>query len=345
MHLFEMMKTMGHEQLMFCHDEAAGYRAIIAIHSTKLGPAVGGARLWPYANDEEALIDALRLSRGMTYKSALAGLPFGGGKAVIIGDSKTVNREKLFRAHGRFVETLGGRYVTAEDVGTSTADMDIVRLETKHVAGLAARSGDPSPWTAHGVFRAMQAAAQYRWHSDHLAGKTVALQGCGNVGYCLAKELHEVGAKLIVTDISAERVQRVVYEFGATAVKPEAIYHVAAHIFAPCALGAILDDETIPQLQVEIIAGAANNQLREAKHGTALQKRGILYVPDYLANAGGVINGCIEMLNWEPAQAMKKVNAIYDTALDIFTLAHEQGIATSEAADHLAEQRLLRKSS
>ncbi len=330
---------MGHEQVMLCQDETAGYRAIIAIHSTRLGPAVGGARLWPYANDEEAFIDALRLSRGMTYKSALAGLPFGGGKAVIIGDGKTVNREKLFRAHGRFVETLGGRYITAEDVGASTADMDIVHLETQHVAGLAARSGDPSPWTAHGVFRAMQAAAQYRWHADHLAGKTVALQGCGNVGYCLAKELHAAGAKLVVTDISAERVQRVVNEFGATAVRPEMIYGAPADIFAPCALGAILDDETIPQLQVEIVAGAANNQLREARHGAALQKRGILYVSDYLANAGGVINGCIEMLDWEPAQAMKRVNSIYDTALAVFALAQQQGIATSEAADRLAEQQ------
>jgi len=344
MQLFEMMKTMGHEQAVLCHDEAAGYRAIIAIHSTKLGPAVGGARLWPYANDEEAFIDALRLSRGMTYKSALAGLPFGGGKAVIIGDGKTMNREKLFRAHGRFVETLGGRYITAEDVGTSTADMDLVRLETKHVAGIAARSGDPSPWTAHGVFRAMQAAAQYRWHSEDLSGKTVALQGCGNVGYCLVKELHAAGAKLMLTDVDAERVQRVVNEFGATAMKPEEIYNARADIFAPCALGAILDNETIPQLQVEIIAGAANNQLRESKHGAALQKRGILYAPDYLANAGGVINGCIEMLNWEPAQAMKKVDAIYDTALAVFTLAQEQGLATSEAADRLAERRLSSKS-
>lgn len=340
MRFFEMMKTMGHEQVMLCQEEAAGYRALIAIHSTKLGPAVGGTRLWPYANDKEAFIDALRLSRGMTYKSALAGLPFGGGKAVILGDGKTAKRENLFRAHGRFVETFGGRYITAEDVGTSMADMDIVRLETKHVAGLAARSGDPSPWTAHGVFRAMLAAAQYRWHSEKLSGKTVALQGCGNVGYCLAKELNEAGAKLIVTDISVERVQRVVNEFGATAVKPEAIYNLVADIFAPCALGAVLNDETISRLQVEIIAGAANNQLREARHGAALQKRGILYVPDYLANAGGIINGCIEMLNWEPAQAMKKVNAIYDTALDIFTLAQQQGIATSEAADQLAEQRL-----
>lgn len=340
MKAFEIMESMGHEQVMLCCDEAAGYRALIAIHSTRLGPAVGGTRLWPYASDEEAFIDALRLSRGMTYKSALAGLPFGGGKAVIIGDGKTVDRDRLFHAHGRFVETLGGRYVTAEDVGTSTLDMDIVRLETKHVAGLAARSGDPSPWTAHGVFRAMQAAAHYRWHSENLSGKTVTLQGCGNVGYCLAKELHEAGAKLIVTDLSAERVQRVVNEFGATAVRPERIYHVAADIFAPCALGAVLNDQTIPRLQVEIIAGAANNQLREARQGAALQERSILYVPDYLANAGGIINGCIEMLDWEPAQAMKKVNAIYDTALDIFTLAQQQGIATSEAADRLAEQRL-----
>ena len=337
---FEMMKTLGYEQVSLCQDEAAGYRAVIAIHSTRLGPAVGGARLWQYANEEEAFIDALRLSRGMTYKSALAGLPFGGGKAVIAGEGHTVNREKLFRAHGRFVQMLGGRYITAEDVGTSTADMDIVRLETQHVAGLAARSGDPSPWTAHGVFRAMQAAAHYRWHSDSLAGKTVMLQGCGNVGYCLARELHEAGAKLIVADVAASRAERIVSEFGAAGVDSDAIYRCAADIFAPCALGAVLDDETIPQLQVEIIAGAANNQLREAGHGLTLQVRGILYVPDYLANAGGVINGCIEMLDWEPAQAMRKVNAIYDTALDIFGLAQQQGIATSEAADRLAEQRL-----
>ncbi len=339
-HVFEMIKTMAHEQVMLCHDEAVGYRAIIAIHSTALGPAVGGTRLWPYADEEEGFIDALRLSRGMTYKSALAGLPFGGGKAVIMGNGKTVNREKLFRAHGRFVETLGGRYITAEDVGTSTADMEVVRLETQHVAGLAARSGDPAPWTARGVFRAMQAAAQHRWHSADLTGKTIALQGCGSVGYCLAKELHEAGAKLVVTDLAAERVTQVVQEFGATAVSPEAICGVGVDIFAPCALGAILNDETISRLQAEIVAGAANNQLLEARHGEALHERNILYVPDYLANAGGVINGCIEMLHWESSRAMKKVNEIYNTALDVFAYAHERKISTSRAADFLAEQRL-----
>jgi leucine dehydrogenase len=330
-----------HERVLFGRDEASGYRGIIAIHSTQLGPALGGARFWNYESEAAALMDVLRLSRGMTYKNALAGLPFGGGKSIIIGNNRmTAGREELFRAHGRFVETLGGSYLTAEDVGTTTADMEFVLGETRHVAGLANRSGDPSPVTAHGVFRAMQAAARHRWGTDELAGRRVALQGCGHVGYYLARELREAGAKLIVTDVDAERVERVVSECHAEHVAPGEIYAVEADIFAPCALGGILNDETIPQLRVEIVAGAANNQLLEARHGEALQARGILYAPDYAANAGGVINGCIELLDWEQSHSRAKVEAIYDTLLEIFQRADAAGVPTSKAADELAEARL-----
>src|SRR5499427_10847238 len=216
--LFDTIAEMGHEQVVMCHDKSSGYRGVIAIHDTTLGPALGGARFWHYASDEEAIIDALRLSRGMTYKNAVAGLNLGGGKSVIIGDNRTVKREMVFRAHGRFVDSLGGRYITAEDVGTSTADMDYVHMETDYVSGLAGRSGDPSPVTAHGVFRAIQASARERWGSDDLNSKTIALQGCGHVGYYLAKELHEAGAKLVVSDIDADRAKRVVGEIGAHAV-------------------------------------------------------------------------------------------------------------------------------
>jgi leucine dehydrogenase len=340
MKIIEHHSGTDHERVLFGRDEASGYRGIIAIHSTRLGPALGGARFWNYANETDALVDVLRLSRGMTYKNALAGLPFGGGKSIIIGDNRSTEREELFRAHGRFVETLGGSYLTAEDVGTSTADMEFVLRETRHVAGLANRSGDPSPATARGVFRAMQAAARHRWGTSELAGRRVALQGCGHVGYYLAKELQTAGARLIVTDVDSERVARVVSECRAESVKPEEIYAVEADIFAPCALGGILNDETIPQLRVEIVNGAANNQLLDARHGDALAARNILYAPDYAANAGGVINGCIELLDWKQSDARAKVEAIYDTLLEIFQRAAAEGIPTYKAADQLAEARL-----
>ncbi len=339
--LIETIATMGHEQLLFCHEPSSGLRGLIALHSTKLGPAIGGTRFWPYANEDEAIIDALRLSRGMTYKNALAGLPFGGGKAVLIGDNQTTEREKIFRALGRFVERLGGWFITAEDVGTSVADMEYVRAETAHVAGLANRSGDPSPWTARGVFRALLAAAQHRWHSTDLSGKLVALQGCGNVGYHLARELHEAGAKLIVTDIDAARAQRVAREFDAKAVAPEKIYESDADIFAPCALGGVLNDQTIPRLRAQIVVGAANNQLLRDHHGEMLKARNMTYVPDYVANAGGVINGCRELLGWELSQAQQKIEEIFDTTLTVLGLAESQGLAANRAADRLAEKRFL----
>ncbi|MEK7400762.1 MAG: Glu/Leu/Phe/Val dehydrogenase dimerization domain-containing protein [Gemmatimonadota bacterium] len=340
MKLFDTIAGMGHEQIVLCHDPAAGYRGIIAIHSTVLGPALGGTRFWKYASDQEAIVDALRLARGMTYKNAVAGLNLGGGKSVIIGDNKTTDRELIFRAHGRFVESLGGRYITAEDVGTSTADMDYVHMETRSVSGLAGRSGDPSPVTAHGVFRAIQASAKERWGRDDIANKVVAVQGCGHVGYYLAKELHEAGAKLVVTDIDADRVKRAVKDFGARAVKTDEIYGQKAHIFAPCALGAVINDETLPQLKVEIVAGAANNVLLEEKHGDALEKKGILYAPDYVANAGGVINVYGELAGWTSARALRKADEIYDTVLKVFAIAKGDKIPTYEAADRLAEQRI-----
>src|SRR5881396_3499627 len=304
--LFSLLAEHDHEQVSVYHEPSCGYRGIIAIHSTVLGPALGGTRFWSYRTDEDALIDALRLSRGMTYKAAVAGLNLGGGKSVILGDNRTTRREAVFRAHGRHIESLGGRYITAEDVGTSTQDMEFIRVETQHVTGLLGKSGDPSPVTAYGVYRGIKACAKLRWGSDSLTGKTVAVQGCGHVGYFLCKLLFEEGVKLIVTDIDPQRVKAVVQDFRATAVKPDEIYAQAADIFAPCALGAIVNDDTIPQLKVRIVAGAANNQLAEERHGDALAARDILYAPDYVINGGGLINVNAELHGWSLERARNK---------------------------------------
>jgi leucine dehydrogenase len=340
MEITQAVTNTDHEQVLIARDDASGYHGIIAIHSTVLGPAVGGTRFWNYETEEEAVTDVLRLSQGMTYKSALAGLPFGGGKSIIIGNSAAPNREGLLRAHGRFVETLQGRYITAEDVGTSPADMEIMRLETQYVAGLIGRSGDPSPYTARGVFRAIQASAKFLLNTDDLSGLTVAIQGCGNVGYNLAKLLHQSGAKLIVTDVNSNNMARVVAEFAAETVPPNEIFGVPAQVFAPCALGGVINDETIPQLRVRIVAGAANNQLLDERHGAMLRDKKILYAPDYAANAGGVLNGGIELLGWESEYALQKVDEIYETILSIFQTAEAEGITTNEAADRVAEARL-----
>ena len=337
---FREIRVPGYERVVCGSDEAAGYQGIVVIHSTALGPAIGGTRYWGYKTEEEAITDGLRLARGMTYKNALAGLPFGGGKSIILRDDDAAGREKLFRAHGRMVNTLAGKYITAEDVGTSPADMEYVLKETTYVGGLQGRSGDPSPHTARGVFRAMQAAAKYKWGSDDLAGKTVAIQGCGHVGYFLAGELARVGAKLVVTDVDAAKMKRAVDDYGASVVAPEEIYSVAADIFAPCALGGVVNDQTLPQFKVELIVGGANNQLLEPRHGDLLEQRGIVYAPDYAANAGGVINGCCrEMLGWDVERTLAKTDAIYDTLLKIFALAEQEKIPTYQAADRLAEER------
>lgn len=341
MSFFDTIAEMGHEQVAICHDKASGYRGIIAIHSTTLGPALGGTRFWQYASDAEALTDALRLARGMTYKNAVAGLNLGGGKAVIIGDNTTRNREMLFRAHGRFVESLGGRYITAEDVGTSPGDMDYVHMETEYVGGLGGRSGDPSPVTARGVFRAIQASAQRKWGSTSLEAKSVIVQGIGHVGQYLCQELASVGAKLFVHDIRPERVKEMVDKYGATPISADDVYTTKADIFAPCALGAILNDETIPCLQVAIVAGAANNQLLDGdRHAAALEKRGILYAPDFVANAGGVINVYSELTGWTSERTLRKADEIFETILGVYQIADEQKITTALAADRLAERRL-----
>jgi len=334
------IRVSGYERVLLGSDEAAGYQGIIAIHSTALGPAVGGTRYWSYNTEDDAMTDGLRLARGMTYKNALAGLPFGGGKSIIMRSGKAADREQLFRAHGRMVNSLAGKYFTAEDVGTSPADMEFILKESEYVAGLQGRSGDPSPHTARGVFRAMQAAAKHKWGSDDLAGKTVAIQGCGHVGYFLVGELARVGARLMVADVDPAKVKRVVEDHGAWAVMPEEIYSAQTDIFAPCALGGVLNDQTIPQLKATLVAGAANNQLLEPRHGDLLQQRGVLYAPDYAANAGGVINGCCrEMLGWDVPKTLVKIDAIYDTLLRIFAIADQEKIPTYQAADQLAEER------
>jgi leucine dehydrogenase len=340
MDVFADMHTMGHEQLLLSHDPSCGYFGIIAIHDTTLGPALGGTRFWQYESTGEAITDALRLARGMTYKSAVAGINLGGGKSVIIGDNKRTDREALFRAHGRFIQTLGGRYITAEDIGTSPADMEYIKLETDHVAGLLGLSGDPSPVTGYGVYVGMKAAARVRWGSDSLKEKTVAVQGAGKVAHYLMQHLHMENARIIVTDIDTEKVKRAVQEFGAEAVAPAAIYDQAADIYAPCALGATVNDETLPRLKVQVIAGGANNQLAEDRHGDELERRGILYAPDYVINGGGVINVYGELHRWPVERAKKKAGEIYDTLLRIFDIAKQERIPTYRAADRLAEQRV-----
>lgn len=338
--VFTAMETLGHEQVLLSHDPSCGYFGIIAIHDTTLGPALGGTRFWQYASTDEAITDALRLARGMTYKSAVAGINLGGGKSVIIGDNKRADREALFRAHGRFIETLGGRYITAEDIGTSPADMEYIKLETDHVAGLLGLSGDPSPVTGYGVYVGMKAAARERWGSDSLGGKTVAVQGAGKVAYYLMQHLHADGAKIIVTDIDAEKVRRAVQEFGAVPAAPDVIYDQGADIFSPNALGATINDETLPRLKVQIIAGGANNQLAEDRHGDELEKRKILYAPDYVINGGGVINVYGELHRWPVERAKKKAGEIYETLLRIFEIARRERMPTYRAADRLAEQRI-----
>ncbi len=330
----------GHEEIAFCNDVESGLKAIIAIHNTNRGPALGGCRMWPYESDDAALTDALRLSRGMTYKSALAGLNLGGGKSVIIGDPKTMKSEALFRAMGRFVDSLGGRYSVAEDVGISVADVETMAKETEFFAGTPGRgAGDPSPSTAYGVYMGIRAAVAHRLNRASVSGLTVAVQGLGSVGWNLCKYLAEDGAKLIVTDIDDAAVMRAVEQFGATPVSTDAIYGVEADVFAPCALGAIINDESLKVLKAPVVAGSSNNQLAEPRHGSELHKRGVLYAPDYVINAGGVINISYEGPNYNKEDAFAHVAKIHDTLREIFQRSTAMGIPTYEAADRLAEER------
>ncbi len=338
--LFDYITEYQHEQVSAWYDHDTGYRGIIAIHSTVLGPALGGTRFWSYPNDTEALRDVLRLSRGMTYKAAVAGLDLGGGKAVILGDNKTPDREGLFRMHGKHVQSLAGRYISAEDVGTSPADMEFVNQETEYVVGLAGRSGDPSPVTAFGVYRGMHACAKFRYGKESLEGKTVTVQGVGHVGYHLCKLLHEEGARLIVSDIDPEKVKRVVEEFGAEGVAEEQMFRTRADIFAPCALGAVIDDESLKLLNVDIVAGAANNQLARDRHGDALEERGVTYAPDYVINSGGLINVNAEVAGWSLERSRQKASEIYDAILRVLEIARDESIPTYRAADRLAQRRI-----
>lgn len=341
MAIFDLLKDMGHEQVVFCQDAATGLKAIIAIHDTTLGPALGGTRMWDYASDEEALVDVLRLSRGMTYKAAAAGLSLGGGKAVIIGDAKKIKSEGLFRAFGRFVNSLGGRYITAEDVNINTHDMSYVALETKCVSGLEGHSGDPSPVTAFGVFNGIRAAVKHKMKRDNLQGLRVAVQGVGAVGRYLCGYLHEAGAKLVVADIDEVKVQHMVEKYGARVESVKTIHAADVDVFAPCALGAILNDETIPELKATIVAGGANNQLKvEEKHGAMVLERGILYAPDYVINAGGLINVYQELKGYDADAAKRKAASIYDSLVAIFIEADKERIPTYKASDRLVERRL-----
>ncbi|WP_173916204.1 branched-chain amino acid dehydrogenase [Halobacillus sp. Marseille-Q1614] len=343
MEIFEYMSKYDYEQLVMCHDKASGLKAIIAIHDTTLGPALGGTRMWTYASEEAAIEDALRLAKGMTYKNAAAGLNLGGGKTVIIGNPKEDKNEAMFRAFGRYIQGLNGRYITAEDVGTTEQDMDLIHEETDYVTGISpafGSSGNPSPVTAYGVYRGMKAAAKEGFGTDSLEGKTVAVQGVGNVAFSLCRHLHEEGARLIVTDINKEAVNRAVEEFGATAVEPDEIYGVDCDIYAPCALGATINDETLQQLKAKVIAGAANNQLKETKHGDILHERGIVYTPDYVINAGGVINVADELNGYNKERAMKRVETIYDNVTRVFEISRRDNIPTYKAADRMAEERI-----
>lgn len=339
--VFEHPEFQGHENVVFIRDKATSLSAIIVIHDTTMGPALGGCRIWPYQNSGDALTDALRLSRGMTYKNALAGLELGGGKAVIIADPRKDKTPELMEAFGNHVERLSGSYITAEDVGVSPEDMEAVARRTNHVRGTVATGlGDPSPYTALGVFIGIKAAARHVFGSDDLSGRTVSVQGLGHVGGDVAAQLHGAGAKLIVSDIHAPTVERVVESFGAIAVDPSDAHAVEADIFAPCALGAGLNASTIPQIRARIVAGAANNQLQTPADGEALRKRGILYAPDYALNAGGVISIALATPGGNDASVREKTVAIGDTLLEIFGRADREGRTPEQIADTLAEERL-----
>ena len=343
MKLFNTLDTTGHEEVVFCHNKEAGLKAIIGIHNTALGPALGGLRMWPYETEDEALEDVLRLSRGMTYKAAVAGLNLGGGKAVIIGDSNTDKSEVLFRALGRFVDSLKGRYITAEDVGTDVNDMEIVFQETDYCVGVHqvhGGSGDPSPFTAYGVLQAIRACLQKRFGDEEVGKYSFAVQGVGHVGYHLARLLHEEGAKIFVSDIDGERVERVVEEFGCERVENAGIFDVDADVFSPSALGAGINHETLPRMKFKIIAGAANNQLADDSCGDELDRRGILYAPDYAANAGGLMNVSIELEGYNRERAIRMTRTIYYNVSRIFEIAERDGIPTWKAADRMAEERI-----
>jgi leucine dehydrogenase len=345
MDIFEMREFDGHERVVFGHDEATGLRSIIAIHSTTLGPAAGGCRMWPYASTSEAVTDVLRLSRGMSFKNAMAGLPFGGGKAVIIGDSHKTKSIELFQAYGRFVGSLAGRYITAEDVGTTTADMEQVARVTNFVSGLGRKpgeaGGDPAPKTALGVFLGLKAAVRFRFGRLDLDGLRVAVQGVGGVGYHLCRLLAAEGAKLSIADVRSAATQRAADEFNAVVVPVESILSEEVDVLAPCALGAVLNAQSIPLIRARVVAGAANNQLAEERDGAALQLAGVLYAPDYVINAGGIISVAREYNGGATeAQVTSEIHGIPGRLMEIFERARRESRATNAVADQMARDRI-----
>lgn len=338
------MAAMGHEQVLFCNDAKTGLRAIIAVHNTVLGPSLGGTRMWPYKNEEDALHDVLRLSRGMTFKSSISGLNLGGGKAVIIGNSHTDKSEALMRRFGQFVDSLGGKYITAEDVGISTDDIVNVSKESQHVSGLPESmggGGDPSPVTAYGVYMGMKASAKYAWGSDSLKGKKIMVQGVGHVGQNLVKYLTEEGAVIAVSDIFEDRLKTISNTFKVEVVNPDDVYDFSSDIYAPCALGATLNDESLSKLKCQIIAGAANNQLdNEARHSAKIQELGMVYAPDFLINAGGIINCYSEIDGYNREDAYRKTQHIYDVTLDVLNRAHDSHLPAHAVALKMAQERI-----
>ena len=342
--VFGQISFDGHEQVVFCHDKDTGLKAIIGIHNTILGPALGGTRMWNYTNEWEALNDVLRLSRGMSFKSSISGLNLGGGKAVIIGDAKTQKTPELMRRFGEFVHSLSGKYITAEDVGMETKDMDTVRDVTPYVTGISeARggSGNPSPITAYGVYMGMKAAAKYKFGTDNLAGKSILVQGIGHVGEVLVEHLTKEGAIVTISDINEDRLHQVGSKYGAKIFTGENLYASEVDIYAPCALGATINDDTIKLIKAKVIAGAANNQLaNEIVHGKILKDKGILYAPDFLINAGGVINVYSELAKLTKEEVIEKTENIYNTALEIFNLADTKDITTNQAALSIAQKRI-----
>jgi leucine dehydrogenase len=342
--VFSQISEYNHEKVVFCHDQETGLKAIIGIHNTVLGPALGGTRMWSYASEAEALDDVLRLSRGMTYKAAISGLNLGGGKAVIIGDAKKDKNEALLRKFGRFVKNLNGAYITAEDVGMTTKDMEFIKMETDHVAGLPESmggGGDPSPVTAYGTYMGMKAAAKKAYGSDSLTGKKISVQGVGHVGGYLVELLAKENAQIFITDIYEDRLREVANKYNAQVVGMEEIYDLDVDIYAPCALGGTINDNTIDRLKCQVIAGCANNQLRDEKvHGPALIEKGIVYAPDFLINAGGLINVYSELVGYNRESAYSQTERIYGYTLDIFELAEKEGIYTQLAATKMAEKRI-----
>ena len=339
--IISQMSSMGHDQILFCSDNETGLKAIIAIHDTTLGPALGGTRMWSYSNELEALHDVLRLSRGMTYKNAISNLALGGGKAVIIGDSKTMKSEALFRRFGRFVDSLAGNYITAEDVGISPEDMVWVSKEPRHVVGLPGKSGDPSPVTAYGTYMGMKACAKIRYGSDSLADKKIVVQGVGHVGEYLVDYLSKEGAQIYISDIHEEAVTRVTQKYKAIPIDPLDIYDVDMDIYAPCALGGTINDDTIAKLKCGIVAGAANNQLKnEEIHGNALLDKQIIYAPDFAVNAGGVINCFSEVEGLSSAWALEKAQDIYDTIFRIVKRSEQEHIPSHLIAMKMAEEKI-----